>query len=368
MKRSNWTACACGLVLALGATACGGSQTSAASNGQTSGGEQSGTAGVPSGYHSITPHLVVTDVDGALAFYERAFGATPTSRIATPDGTVVHAEMRIGDSIVMLGPEQADHGQRAPASVNGTNGALFVYVEDVDAATARAVSAGATQLAAPTDMFWGDRYAQVRDPQGHRWQLATHRIYLTPTQIRERAEAFLAATASGSEPPGFEGGTPATSYRPSGYFDVTPVLVVDSPEAIDFYVRALGAIERMRSLMPDGRLMHAEIQLGNSVVMLGNEMPESPTDADIRTPAHLGAATLTLVHYNADADAAAERAVEAGATSAMPVAEMFWGDRYGVVVDPSGHPWAMATHVRDVTPEEMQAALGHVASGEQAQQ
>lgn len=348
--------------VALLLAACGGGSGSSTGPGsETSGGEQAASA-VPAGYHSITPHLVVADADAALSFYQRALGATQTERFAAPNGTVVHAEMRIGDSIVMLGPEEAERGQRAPGSAGGTSGAIWVYVEDVDAAAARAIAAGATQLVPPTDMFWGDRFASLRDPMGHRWQLATHRVELTMEQIGERAQAFFAAMQAGQPPPpGFQpGDPPARSYRPEGYFDVTPVLIVESPGAIDVYVRALGATERNRALMPDGRLLHGEVQIGDSIVMLSGEMPEDPSEADAKTPAHLGAATLTLLHYTSDADAAHGRALAAGASSAMPPADMFWGDRYGVVVDPSGHPWALATHQRDVSDEEMQAALAQM--------
>jgi uncharacterized glyoxalase superfamily protein PhnB len=339
--------CAAAIVLA----ACGGG--GGASSGATSGGET--VAGQPAGYHSVTPALTVTDIDQAVTQYEAAFGATRTERIEGPDGRPVHAEIRIGDSTIMLGAEEPEHGQRAPTSAGGSSGSLFVYVADVDAAMQRAIGAGATQITPPTDMFWGDRYGQVRDANGHRWSLATHRCELTMEQIGERAQAFMAATGSGQPPPAVDCPTAATSYRPAGYHDVTPVLVVSGPEAIDHYVRALGATERERALVPDGRMMHGEIQVGDSIVMLTDEFPEQ--EADSKTGTSLGAVTMTLMVYTPDVDAAYARATGAGATSVMPVGDMFWGDRFGTIRDGSGQIWGLATHVRDVSAEEMRAAM-----------
>jgi PhnB protein len=326
-----------------GAASTGGSTTSADT-----------VAPIPPGYHAITPAIVVSDIDAALAFYTAALGAETTSRLAMPNGAVIHGEMRIGDSIVMLSPENEGMGDRAPIHAGGSSGSLFLYVDDVDASIARAVEAGAELVMPAADMFWGDRYGQVRDRDGHRWALATHITDLTPEEMAARTQAFMTAMASGSPPPALEGGTPATSRRPEGYLTVTPVLVVTGPEAIDFYVRALGATEVARDLSPDGSLMHGEIRVGDSLVMLGSE---SPMEADSRTPAHLGAMTMSLMHYVPDADASFARAVEAGATGVMSPTDMFWGDRFGTVTDPSGQAWAFATHVRDVSEEEMVAAM-----------
>jgi uncharacterized glyoxalase superfamily protein PhnB len=347
----------CSLIIftALVLAGCGGS--SAETRTETGGtGETAPVAPVPPEFHEITPMLVVTDVAAAMAFYERAFGAERRYTIDGPGGVVMHGEVKLGDSIIMLSPEDAEHGARAPVSVGGSTGSLFVYVEDVDAAMARAVQAGATQVMPATDMFWGDRYGVVKDPSGHRWGLATHRLELTPEEIGQRGQAFMAAMASGGQPPAFTGGTPARSWKPEGYFTVTPGLVVSSPEAIAFYVRALGATERAAMLGPDGRLMHGEIQVGDSIIMLGQEAPEMEPDS--RVPAHFsGAVTMQLMHYTPDADAAFARAVQAGATAAMPVSDMPWGDRFGQVKDPSGQVWGVATHVREVSPEEIQAAM-----------
>jgi PhnB protein len=129
---------------------------------------------VPKGYHTVTPHLVCRGTGKALAFYAKAFGAKERGRMASPDGTVVHAEMRIGDSIVMLGEEMPEMGASAPQTVGGSPVTVFLYVKDVDTSFAKAVAAGATADMPPTDMFWGDRYAKLTDPFGHKWSMATH--------------------------------------------------------------------------------------------------------------------------------------------------------------------------------------------------
>ena len=334
-------------LVALGA--CGGGAASSDTSTTAAG----AVAPIPAGYHAITPSIVVVDVDAALALYATAFGATTTERVVGAGGRVVHAEMRIGDSIVMLEPEDAEHGSRAPVSVGGSSGSLFLYVAEVDAVMASAVAAGAELIMPASDMFWGDRYGQVRDANGHRWSIATHTTDFSPEEMAAGGQAFMAAMATGSPPPAVTGGTPATTPVPAGYSTVTPMLTISGAEALDFYVRALGATETERDLLPDGTLLHAEVRIGDSVVMFSGE---SPMEADVRTPAHLGASTLSVMHYVTDADATFARALEAGATTAFPLTDMFWGDRYGVFVDASGQMWSVATHVRDVPPDEIAAA------------
>jgi PhnB protein len=131
-------------------------------------------APVPPGYHTVTPHLVCRGAADAMAFYARAFGAKERARMTAPDGTVAHAEMRIGDSIIMLGEEMPEMGASAPPTVGGSPVNVFLYVKDVDTWFARAVAAGATPDMPPMNMFWGDRYAKLTDPFGHRWSMATH--------------------------------------------------------------------------------------------------------------------------------------------------------------------------------------------------
>jgi uncharacterized glyoxalase superfamily protein PhnB len=151
---------------------------------------------VPSGYHTITPMLTVRDADKAIDFYKRALGATERVRFPGPDGkSIMHAELKIGDSIFMLGEEHPQKGCSGPQMLGGTPVSLYLYVEDVDKAFTRAASAGATVTMPVSDMFWGDRGGQFTDPFGHKWFLATHKEDLTPEEIQKRATAFFAQIA-----------------------------------------------------------------------------------------------------------------------------------------------------------------------------
>jgi PhnB protein len=137
---------------------------------------------------------------------------------------------------------------------------------------------------------------------------------------------------------------------PQGFHSATPYLTLnEAAKAIDFYKRAFGAQELMRMPMPDGKIGHAEIKIGDSIIMIGDEMPGSPA----KSPKTVGGTTAGVMLYVDDVDAIFKQAVAAGAQVDSPVADMFWGDRYGRLKDPFGHSWAVATHVEDVTPEEM---------------
>ena len=150
----------------------------------------------PAGYHSVTPSIIVRDADAAIRFYTRAFGAEEISRMLGPDGTVMHAEIRIGDSIIMLGEENEQWGTRSPLLTNGNPSSLHIYVPDVDAAFARALDAGATVRYPLEDAFWGDRYGKVTDPFGHEWGLATHVRDMTEEEVQTAAAAWMAQAAA----------------------------------------------------------------------------------------------------------------------------------------------------------------------------
>ena len=154
---------------------------------------------IPEGYHTLTPSLTVKDGAKAIDFYKKAFGAHERMRLAGPDGRLMHAELQMGDSIVMLGEEMPDMGCKAPVSVGAVSGSLYVYVPDVDAAFKRAVEAGAKALTPPSDMFWGDRFGTVEDPSGHRWGLATHKEDPSPAEMEKRQKAFFASMGQGKK-------------------------------------------------------------------------------------------------------------------------------------------------------------------------
>jgi PhnB protein len=150
------------------------------------------------GFHTATPYLTVKGAAQAIDFYKRAFGAHEQGRMAGPDGrTVMHAEIRIGDSVLMLCDEFPQPGSsRSPETLGGTTSAVFLYVPDVDAAFKRAVDAGAKAIMPPADMFWGDRFAKLTDPFGHQWAMATHKEDLSPEEIEKRGKAAMAAMAN----------------------------------------------------------------------------------------------------------------------------------------------------------------------------
>ena len=149
---------------------------------------------IPDGYHTVTPYLTIRGAAQAIEFYKRAFGAKEVGRMPGPDGqSVMHAELAIGDSKVMLSDEFPQMGVRSPATLGGTTASIFLYVADVDAAFKRAIDAGAKTLMPPTDMFWGDRFGKLADPFGHEWAMATHKEDLSDAEVRKRGVAAMAS-------------------------------------------------------------------------------------------------------------------------------------------------------------------------------
>lgn len=145
---------------------------------------------VPTGYHSLTPHLVVKGASQAIEFYKKAFGAEETSRVPAPDGkSLMHAELIIGDSRLFLVDEFPEMDCRGPQSIGGTPVTIHIFVEDVDTSFNKALAAGAQVRMPLADMFWGDRYGVLIDPFGHLWSMATHKEDLTPEEIGKRAQA-----------------------------------------------------------------------------------------------------------------------------------------------------------------------------------
>jgi len=140
---------------------------------------------IPKDMHSVTPHLVVDGAAAAIEFYKKAFSAVETARMGGPDGKIMHAAVRIGDSQVMLVDEFPDFGNLGPLKLKGSPVTLHIYVPDADATYAQAIAAGATSRMPPADMFWGDRYGQVTDPFGHVWSIATHVKDMTPEEMAE---------------------------------------------------------------------------------------------------------------------------------------------------------------------------------------
>jgi len=144
---------------------------------------------IPEGYHTATPYLIVRDAARAIEFYKKAFGAMELMRMADPSGKIGHAEIKIGDSPIMLADEVPGMGHRSPESLGGSPVSILLYVEDVDAVFNQAVAAGAKVQRPLADQFYGDRTGGVTDPFGHVWYVATHKEDVSPEEMRKRAAA-----------------------------------------------------------------------------------------------------------------------------------------------------------------------------------
>jgi PhnB protein len=150
---------------------------------------------IPQGYHTVTPYLTLNDAARALEFYKRAFGAREVMRMEGPGGKIGHAEIKIGDSMIMLADEMPGTSSRSPQSLGGCTGGVFLYVDDADALFNQAVSAGAQVEAPLSDMFWGDRYGRLRDPFGHSWSVATHKEDVAPAEMSKRMQEAVSKMA-----------------------------------------------------------------------------------------------------------------------------------------------------------------------------
>lgn len=147
----------------------------------------------PAGFHSVTPYLMISGAAQAIEFYKNIFGAAEVLRLTGPDGKIAHAEIKIGDSLIMLADESVEWDNRSPQTLGGTGIYIALYVSDVDAVAQSAVAAGATLLFPVTDQFYGDRTCRLSDPFGHIWLVATHKEDVAPEVMKERFEAMMKA-------------------------------------------------------------------------------------------------------------------------------------------------------------------------------
>lgn len=150
-------------------------------------------APIPKGYHSLTPYLFVKGAAEAIDFYQKAFGAKEVARMAGPNGKIMHAEVVIGDSHLMLADEMPEMGHKSPTSLGGATSSILLYVENVDKAFPKAIAAGARQVRPLEDQFWGDRMGSLADPFGHVWSLATHKEDVPPAEMQKREREFKAS-------------------------------------------------------------------------------------------------------------------------------------------------------------------------------
>ena len=150
---------------------------------------------IPQGFHSVTPYMTLNDAAGAIEFYKRAFGAQEVMRMEAPNGKIGHAEIKIGDSVIMLGDEMPGSLSRSPQSLGANTGGIFIYVDNADTIFNQAVAAGAQVEMALGDMFWGDRYGRLKDPFGHSWSVATHIEDVAPAEMQKRMQEAMAKMA-----------------------------------------------------------------------------------------------------------------------------------------------------------------------------
>ena len=253
---------------------------------------------IPKGYRTVTPYLVAQDGPALLEFTKQAFGAEETFRAVGSAGGL-HAEVRIGDSMLMMGGGIPGREFRSTANTH----ALHLYVPDCDAFYERALQAGATSLDEPRDQEYGERSGSVKDPAGNFWYIATHK---------------------------------GESYTPKGLNSVNVYMhPLRAEPVINFLKRAFGAREIAKYASPDGVVHHAEIRVGDSVVEMGEAQGKYPL---MPTMFYL---------YVPDCDAVYQRALQAGATSISEPVDQPYGDRNGAVKDAFGNQWYISTHIKD---------------------
>jgi PhnB protein len=261
---------------------------------------QGNVSPIPRGFRTVTPYLIAEDGPALMEFAKQAFGAEETFRTVGPAGGL-HGEVRIGDSMLMMGGGIPGHEFRATRNTH----ALHIYVKDADAVYEKALAAGATLIDEPRDQAYGERSASVKDPAGNYWYIATHK---------------------------------GESYLPKGLNNVNVYMhPLRAEPVIGFLKRAFGAQEMAKYASPDGVVQHAEIRVGDSVVEMGEaqgKYPPMPTMFYLYVP---------------DVDAVYRRALAAGATSFQQPADQPHGDRTAAVKDVFGNQWYIATHIKDVT-------------------
>ena len=289
-------------------------------------------AAAPEPQQTATAYLIVNGAARALEFYKQAFGAVETMRLAGPGDRIGHAEMRIGNTTIMLADEFPDYGAISAQTLGGSPVKIHLQVDDVDAAAARAVAAGAKVLHPVQDQFYGERSGQFVDPFGYTWMISTQTEKLTAEEIERRFAALQQpSSAPSAEEPKWSLPVP---YIRKGFRTLTPYLLVPSAaKLIKFFKEAFGAEEIFRVPRPGSDLMmHAEVRIAGSMVELADSTAEFQPRAS------------SNILYVPDVDTVFRRAVEAGATSLAGPADRPWGDRDGAVKDPGGNTWYITTH------------------------
>ena len=276
--------------------------------------------------NSMSLYICVANANAAIDFYREAFGAKELWRLTEPGGKIGHAEIQIGNTTFMLSDEYPDYGSVSPQTIGGSSVRLHLDVTDVDAFAERAIKAGATLVRPIADQFYGDRSGQLADPFGYTWIVSTHIRDVSVEEMQKELDKWTQEESAKNAP---EAESQPESKR-ENFHTVTPYFTVHKPaELIDFVTQAFGAVEHFRATGSAGG-MHAEVSIGDSLVMIGGAEHIQP----MPTAIHL---------YVPDVDEAYERALKAGATSLMPVADQPYGERSGGVEDAEGNRWYIAT-------------------------
>ena len=282
----------------------------------------------PNPVRSVSLYMCIKGAAAALDFYREAFGAKELSRLAEPDGKIGHAELQIGNTVLMISDEYPDYNALSPQTIGGSSVRIHLDVTDVDAFAERAIRAGATLVRPIEDQFYGDRSGHIADPFGYTWIVSTHQKDVPIEDMQKEFDKFTHEKAS--QDSGEAGYVKEPEMRIKNRRAVTPYITVHKPaELIDFVTEAFGGIEHFRATGSAGG-MHAEVSIGDSVVMIGGAEHIEP----MPTAIHL---------YVPDVDRKYERALKAGATSLMPVADQPYGERSGGVEDVHGNRWYIAT-------------------------
>lgn len=301
----------------------------------------------PAGYGALNPYMTVKDVPALLEFLQRTFGGIVKERIQQPDGRIEHAEVQVGDSLLMIGPPRVDalarnREKNRPAT-------YYVFVQDVDSVYARAMTCGAHAWALPAETYYGDRLAAVTDSNGNAWWIATRKQTLAPEVLQARANRRWQKNPSPSDEPIAAAQTASFAGPPPGYRTVNPyVSVKDITGFMDFVERTFGGIVTERIKQPDGRVEHAEIRIGDSVVMIG------PPQVDALVQSEDHERTGTFYVFVTDVDTTCGKALACNAQLLDPAAERFYGDRVAQVRDPYGNYWWIATRKETLGTEELQ--------------
>jgi PhnB protein len=274
---------------------------------------------------TATPRLRIKNAAAAIEFYKKAFGAKEIMRFAG-HGEIFHAEIAIGNSVVMLGEEALEYGFPGPETLGGSPVSMHLYVEDVDALAKQAVAAGARIVSPVEDQFYGDRSGGFADPFGYTWTIATRKEDMSLEEMHRRFDALTKQK---------EAQKPAADPIRKGFRTLTPYLVVqDAPGLIDFVKRTFAARETLRTIGSAGGI-HCEVRIGDSMLMIGGGGPGLSW--------HGEAGPMAFHVYVKDTDAVYQRALEAGSVSIQAPADQSYGERSGSVKDPFGNHWYIAT-------------------------